>query len=210
MKRNILPKVKRTAFTRLNPTRLSEFAHNVLTQTKGVEVYKMVETVVAELEAAVQALDNLIVERYNSGRLDTQRRMIAVNEVHDFLQKTVLLLEANANGNPDFLVNAGFECILSSAAHRITQLSVPVITTVSPTLVPGQIELLLAECRGARSFAFEFSYDKGVEWQNGVYSSKLRNRFIVNTNDEVLVRVKAIGAGNSVSEFCAPMGCKVL
>jgi hypothetical protein len=142
--------------------------------------------------------------------LDTQKRTLAVDAVLDKLQRISLMLEANSGGNADFIVNAGFQCIEGAGAHRAVLLDVPTITALKATLVPGQIQVVLAECRGARSFAFEFSYDKGTVWHNGTYSSKLRNKFTVDTNDNVYVRAKAIGSSNHVSEFCAPLSCQVL
>jgi hypothetical protein len=210
MKKNILPKVSRTSFTRLSAPKLSEFAHGVITATQRVAVYALIETQVADLITGVEKLDSLNAERFNSGRLDTQMRAIAARQVLDVLQKIALLLEANSNGNADFIVKAGFQCVAGGGAHRPIQLEVPTITLLSPTLVPGQIEIHVAECRGARSFAFEFSYDHGNVWHNGSYATKHRNKFSVNTNQEVTVRTKAIGTSNLVSDFSAPMTCRVL
>jgi hypothetical protein len=210
MTSQILPKVKRTSFTRLNNTETSEYAHIVLTKTKGNDAYAVIRALVDELDTDVQRLDGLNAERYNAGKNDTQKRIIAREAVVDTLQKIALVLEANANGNAALLVDAGFTCITGKGAHRPVQLEVPVITKLSPTMVPGQVKVHLAECRGARSFAFEFSYDNGTAWHNGSYSSKQRNTFAVKTNQEVMVRVKALGASNTVSEFSAPMTSRVL
>jgi hypothetical protein len=210
MKITVLPKVKRSSFTRLSASGLSEFTHGVVNATKGIEAYKIIETPVNDLTTALKNLDTINAERFNAGKLDTQKRNIAVSAVLEHLQQIARMLEAHANGSADFLVNAGFQCIAGGGAHRPVQLSVPVITQLRPTLVPSQIEVNLAKCRGARSFAFEFSYDNGTVWHNGAYASKLRNKFTVNTNQEVMVRTKAIGAGAIVSDFCAPLTCKVL
>jgi hypothetical protein len=177
MKKNLTAKVRRTSFTRLSSDALSTFAHGVVTATKGVEAYKPFTELTAELETAVNKLDILLAERYNAGKLEAQKRIIAVDAVLQILQQYAIQMDAAAKSDLDYIVNAGFQVIAGGGAHRPVLLQVPNIKSLKSTAVPGQIEILLAECRGARSFAFEFSYDNGTVWHNGTYSSKKTQSF---------------------------------
>jgi hypothetical protein len=199
---NIKPKVLRTEYSKLTQDNLAIFAENVTTQCTA-KAYDSVRAFVTAVAEKTTTYRLALVDATNRGKIQVLKKDLAMKDLYAALGALATNLDAKAGVDELYIVNAGFTIQGTTSTLRNTELQPPAIQAVDVNGIKGEAKVMIkkGKQRGYLTTGVEQSYDEGVTWQNGTYSSTDRFTMSGLQSGKVMLRCRNIGTNNRTSNW---------
>lgn len=159
------------SFRKGNYGEVSEFCHFVISKTDGIARYADLQAQVDIVKPLLTAFDAAVVAALDGGKLLTQAKKDAKENLLDSMDDLKSLTKVFSKGDPTYATDAGFK--LKPKPVRSQQpLPEPVIDSLKRGVLSGTIEGLIKDFPpGVKEIGIKYSYDGWVTENNGTYST---------------------------------------
>jgi hypothetical protein len=206
-----LPIVRRGCFTALKQNDLAIFTENAVNLTYLKKEYDSVKPSVDDLKVKFVIFKTSLLASLSDGNL-SEKKKAAYKNLIAALHKLADGLDYFSNGDVSYIENAGMQAQRARQNTRSNDktLTPPqILGVLVSNTVPGEVEIDFTKVEGASNYGFEYS-ENGETWVNGQYSSSTTATIKLPSRKDLMVRVRAIGTRDRVSEYCTPIKTFVL
>lgn len=190
---------------------IGEFCQNVISKTDGVKTYSKLQAQVTIVKPLLTTYEGAVLAAMNGGKLLTQAKLQAKNNLLDGMEDLAALTKVYAEGVASYVTDAGF-LLKKKGVRRNQPLPQPELDYLKRGILSGTI---VGEVKklppGVNEIGIKYSYDGWVTEQNGTYSTG--KKFVLEGLDvkrEVEIRVCYHGTFQRKSDDSLPMSIFVL
>ncbi len=190
---------------------IGEFCQNVISKTDGVPAYSELQAQVDIVKPLLVTYDNAVVAAMDGGKLLTQAKVKAKNDLLDAMEDLAALTKVYAEGVMSYATDAGFQ--LKKKPVRSNQpLPQPEWNYLKRGVLSGTVEGEIKNLpTGVKEVGIKHSYDGWATEKNGTYSTG--KKFVLaglDVRKEVEVKVCYLGTYQRKSDDSLPMQVFVL
>jgi hypothetical protein len=206
-------KIKRTAYTILKGNNLVIYALAIVKNCLSGE-YDAYMTDIKNMDQAATTYQTALIAAESGADFSNFERKATYAQLIEKMNRLASLLELHSEVTEVFLVKTGFELHAATVkSSKNAQFAAPTILTAKSNGNRGEVAIAINASTDVviKKFGFEHSTDKGVTWNNGEYNS--RRSFTwknLPATFELMVRARAIGTGDRVSDWSNVMTVAVL
>jgi hypothetical protein len=206
-------KIKRTAYSNLKGNNLVIYALAIVKNCMSGE-YDAYMTDIKNMEQAAMNYQTALIAAESGADFSNFESKATYAQLIEKMNRLASLLELDSEVTEAFLVKTGFELhAAKSKSSKNSNFAAPTILTAKSNGNRGELAIAISAPADAviKKFGLEHSIDKGATWKNGDYNS--RRSFTwknLPASFELMVRVRAIGTGDLVSDWSNVLTVAVL
>jgi hypothetical protein len=191
-------------FLRLTQDEFPIFTDEVIFKTDGKEAYAPCQKEITATQKANNDFKAALVAAKDGGKTNTRLKDEAFTTVKDAEQRLAEMIGFIANGDKDYILNAGFE--LQKDPSEVTELDMPTNCRAVPPKIHGKIQFVWDAVEGATGYMVRVKIGDATEFDlprfNSACKATLENLI---PGQKAFLTVCAVGTHGLQSTWTVPI-----